>query len=264
MGHEDAVTAIESITLGKSSFATTPDPPPDWLVLAGASDRKVLVEVPSGHVIAVAAGSEFVRLLMELAPRLAVVSSPPAGSAELLAATAERRRRPGLRLVLLNQPSDVAGRLEALAQGFDEALPMSIDPEELTGRALHLLLDDDRRGLADPRPIEIAPGVHLDLLGRRVRRSGVEIHLRPREYALIAHLATHPGRVFTRRELVTRAWGAGYSGGSRTVDVHVRWLRAKIERDPARPAHLMTVRGVGYRPDPPEQPSGDLPALTRR
>jgi DNA-binding response OmpR family regulator len=244
---------MESITIEGSSFATTtPDPALDWLVLASASDRNVLVEVSSGHVITVAAGSEFVRLLRELAPRLVVVSSPPAGPAELLAAVAERRRRPGSRLVLLNQPSDVAGRLRALAQGFDEALPLSIDPEELTGRALHLLLDDGRLGAFDPGPIEITPGVHLDLLGRRVRRSGVEIHLRPREYALIAHLATHPGRVFTRRELVTHAWGAGYSGGSRTVDVHVRWLRAKIERDPARPAHLVTVRGVGYRLDPPE------------
>jgi DNA-binding response OmpR family regulator len=261
---EDAVTAMESLTIEGSSLATTAsDPAPDWLVLASTSERNVLVEVSSGHVITVVVGSEFVRLLSELSPRLVVLSSPPAGPAELLAATAERRRRPGLRLVLLNQPSDVAGRLQALAQGFDEALPMSIDPEELTGRALHLLLADDRQGAADPRPIEIAPGVHLDLLGRRVRRSGVEIHLRPREYALIAHLATHPGRVFTRRELVAHAWGAGYSGGSRTVDVHVRWLRAKIEPHPARPAHLVTVRGVGYRLDPPslEEPDGDQSAF---
>lgn len=247
------MTAMESITIGGSSpGARTTGLAPDWLVLTGESDRNVLVEVSSGHVVTVAAGSEFVRLLLELAPSLVVMSSPPAGPTELLAAVAERRRRPGLRLVLLNQPTDVAGRLQALAQGFDEALPMSIDPEELTGRALHLLLDDGRMAAFDPRPIEIADGIHLDLVGRRVRRAGAEIHLRPREYALIAHLATHPGRVFTRRELVMHAWGAAYSGGSRTVDVHVRWLRAKIETDPARPAHLVTVRGVGYRLDPPE------------
>jgi DNA-binding response OmpR family regulator len=244
---------MESITIGgPPPGARAPEPPPDWLVLASASDRNVLVEVSSGHVVTVVAGSDFVRLLAQLAPRLVVMSSPPAGPSELLAAVAERRRRPGLRLILLNQPADVAGRLHALAQGFDEALPMSIDPEELTGRALHLLLDDGRLAALDARPIEIAAGVQLDLVARRVRRAGVEIHLRPREYALIAHLATHPGRVFTRRELVTHAWGAGYSGGSRTVDVHVRWLRAKIERDPAQPAHLVTVRGVGYRLDPPE------------
>ncbi|HEX3427653.1 MAG TPA: helix-turn-helix domain-containing protein, partial [Candidatus Limnocylindrales bacterium] len=73
----------------------------------------------------------------------------------------------------------------------------------------------------------------------------------------LAHLAGHPGRVFSRAELVRQVWGAAYSGGSRTVDVHIRWLRAKIEQDPARPAHLTTVRGIGYRFDPPERSRSD-------
>jgi DNA-binding response OmpR family regulator len=208
-------------------------------------------------VITVAAGSDFMRLLTELAPSLVVLSSPPAGPPELLAAVVERERRPGLRLVLLNEPSDVAGRLNALAQGFDEALPVSIDPEELTARAVRLLVDHGGYPAIADGPIEIAAGVQLDLVGGRLRRAEMEIHLRPREYALIAYLATHPGRAFTRRDLVRHAWGAGYSGGSRTVDVHVRWLRAKIEPDPARPAHLMTVRGVGYRLDPPRRSTTD-------
>ncbi len=67
---------------------------------------------------------------------------------------------------------------------------------------------------------------------------------------MLALLATHPGRVYTRRELMERVWGTGRWDGSRTVDVHVRWLRSKIEPDPEHPIHLVTVRGVGYRLDP--------------
>ena len=193
----------------------------------------------------------FVRLLRELRPVLAVVWSPPAEPIELLAAVAERRQRPALRLIFLNEPRDVAGRLEALALGFDEALPATIDPVELAGRA-HLLIDGARAGSNADRKIRLANGVLLDLVGRRVRRQGKDVHLRPKEFALLAVLATHPGRVFSRSELLDRIWGSAYAGGPRTVDVHIRWLRAKIEEDPARPAHVITVRGTGYRLDPPE------------
>jgi DNA-binding response OmpR family regulator len=210
----------------------------------------VLGDASTG-VASVALGSTFVRLLHELRPVLAVVWSPPAAPVELLAAVAEQRQRPALRLIFLNEPADVTGRLEALALGFDEALPASVDPVELAGRA-RLLLDPGQHGSDPHRQIPIADHVQLDLVGRRVRRHGAEVHLRPKEFALLALLATHPGRVFSRVELVDRIWGATYAGGSRTVDVHIRWLRAKIEEEPARPAHVITVRGTGYRLDPPE------------
>jgi DNA-binding response OmpR family regulator len=202
-------------------------------------------------VATVAIGSTFVRLLSELRPVLAVVWSPPAASMELLAAVAERRQRPALRLIFLNEPRDIVGRLDALALGFDEAFPASIDPIELAGRA-HLLLDGTRAGPDTDRHMPVAHGVLLDLVGRRVQREGKDVHLRPKEFALLAVLATNPGRVFSRGELVERIWGAAYAGGPRTVDVHIRWLRAKIEADPARPVHLITVRGTGYRLDPPD------------
>jgi len=223
--------------------------PPTWLVLADTG-RPVLGDASTG-VATVALGSTFVRLLHELRPVLAVVWSPPAAPVELLAAVAEQRQRPALRLIFVNEPADVAGRLEALALGFDDALPASVDPVELAGRA-HLLLDPGQHGSDPDRQIRIANDVQLDRVGRRVRRHGVEVHLRPKEFALLTVLATHPGRVFSRAELVDRIWGAAYAGGPRTVDVHIRWLRAKIEEDPARPAHVITVRGAGYRLDPPE------------
>jgi DNA-binding response OmpR family regulator len=226
-----------------------PGSPPTWLVLAHTG-QPALGDA-STSVATVALGSTFVELLHELRPELAVVWSPPAAPVDLLAAIEERRQRPALRLIFLNEPADVAGRLEALALGFDEALPTSVDPVELAGRA-HLLVDPGRHGSDPARHIPIATDVQLDLVGRRVRRHDLEIHLRPKEFALLALLATEPGRVFSRDELVDRIWGPTYTGGRRTVDVHIRWLRAKIEDDPARPIHVITVRGTGYRLDPPE------------
>ena len=220
-----------------------------WLVLASVN------QPPFGGssigVETVTVGSLFVRRLRETKPRLAVLSLPPAEPPDLLAAAAERSMRPGLRLMFLNELADVAGRLEALAMGFDEALPASTDPVELAGRA-HLLLEGSARLENEAvEPLLIGNEVRLDLVGRRVERRGRDIHLRPKEFALLSLLASEPGRVFSRDELVDRIWGHAYEGGRRTVDVHIRWLRAKIERDPARPVHLITVRGIGYRLDPP-------------
>ena len=80
----------------------------------------------------------------------------------------------------------------------------------------------------------------LSLILPAVRRS-------PITWLLLAMLAAHPGRAYTRRQLLDRVWGPEQVGDPRTVDVHVRWLRSKIEPQPDRPIHLVTVRGVGYR-----------------
>ena len=190
----------------------------------------------------------FAGVLRRLRPRLAVVASPPAGPDELGVAVAERHRRPMLRLIYLNEPGDVAGRLAALADGFDEALPATVDPVELSGRARLLVGDPDQRRGAD-EPLELAIATVLDRTGHRLWRGGTEVHLRPKEFALLCLLASAPGRAFSREELLARVWGGAYHGGSRTVDVHIRWLRAKVESDPARPRQLITVRGTGYRLD---------------
>jgi DNA-binding response OmpR family regulator len=101
------------------------------------------------------------------------------------------------------------------------------------------------------RTLPVAAGCELDLFAHELRRDGRLVHLRPKEFDLLAVLASHPGRAWTRRQLLDRAWGHGHDGDPRTIDVHVRWLRSKVEPEPEQPAHLVTVRGVGYRLDPP-------------
>ena len=89
--------------------------------------------------------------------------------------------------------------------------------------------------------------VELDARGRTVHRAGRAIALKPKEFDLLFFLARNAGQVFTREQLLEHVWGYEFFGGSRTVDVHMRWLREKLETEPGHPEHLLTVRGVGYK-----------------
>ena len=87
----------------------------------------------------------------------------------------------------------------------------------------------------------------LDTTRREVLLENQPLALKPREFDLLLFLARHRGQVLTRDLILERVWGWAFSGGSRTVDVHVRWLREKIEIDPTNPTRIVTVRGIGYR-----------------
>jgi two-component system, OmpR family, response regulator VicR len=89
--------------------------------------------------------------------------------------------------------------------------------------------------------------LNIDLDSRTVRVGTQQIELTYKEFELLAALARHPNRVFTRDQLFQQVWGSDFLGESRTVDVHVRYLREKLEENPSQPKHILTVRGVGYR-----------------
>jgi DNA-binding response OmpR family regulator len=97
----------------------------------------------------------------------------------------------------------------------------------------------------------VAGDLAIDLLKRTVTLRDTAIEMKPKEFDLLAFLASHPMQVFSREVLLDRVWGYDYVGGTRTVDVHVHWLRSKLERDPANPELIQTVYGVGYRFVPP-------------
>jgi DNA-binding response OmpR family regulator len=187
-----------------------------------------------------------------------VVSAPPVTAADVEVVAALRRRRPGVRALLLTEHEAAALRLHALALGFDDALPTDLGVVELAGR-VELLA---RRATARPSPaLPVGVDVELDLAARSLRRGGRLVHLRPIEFRLLEELARHPGRPIARSRLLERVWGGRSAAGSRTIDVHVRWLREKVERDPEHPVHLLTVRGVGYQLEPAG--SGDMAAPIR-
>lgn len=194
----------------------------------------------------------FRRLLARSRPTLVVIFAPPATQADLEAVVRERRRRTEMRAVLVDEPGSVNERLAALRSGFDEAIGTDIDGRELIGRLA--LLAEHARGSSTEPAIEISADLVLDPNTRELRIRGQRVHLRPREFGLLEVLARHPGRTFSRQQLL-EAVGAGSSVREmRTVDVHIRWLREKLRCGGSLAQQLITVRGIGYRLEPTGMP----------
>jgi two-component system, OmpR family, response regulator MtrA len=124
---------------------------------------------------------------------------------------------------------------------------------EIVGRLSIAVRDLSIAAGRSEEPIALGDGIDLDLRAHAIRRDGRLLSLRPKELSLLEFLAAHPGRAFSRAELLKHVW-LGATGNGRMVDVYVFWLRSKIERDPANPIRLVTVRGSGYLFDPPAPP----------
>jgi DNA-binding response OmpR family regulator len=167
-------------------------------------------------------------------------------SAGLAAMSALRAARSGARLLFLTPRGAEAERLAALAAGVDEVLTGPMSSAELAAR-IRLQLQRTRPGRGSR--LRVGKDLELDLDRRDLLRDGTWVHLRPKEASLLELFARAPGRVLTRDHILERVWGPRRGGDPRTVDVHVRWLRSKIEPDPHDPVRLRTVRGVGYRLD---------------
>jgi len=151
-------------------------------------------------------------------------------------------------ILMLTAKSEELDKVVGLEIGADDYLAKPFGMRELIARVRALLRRAARDGTAEgDLPTIRAGGLEFDARGRTVRRGAAEIALKPKEFDLIFFLVRNAGQVFTREQLLEKVWGYAFFGGSRTVDVHVRWLREKLEADPPHPKHLLTVRGVGYK-----------------
>jgi DNA-binding response OmpR family regulator len=155
------------------------------------------------------------------------------------------RRESDVPILLLTARGTEADKIVGLETGADDYVVKPFSLGEFLARVRAAL----RRGrsTAKAQPRLVSEDLEVDPLSRRARRGGREIQLAPREFELLATLMRNRGAVLTRESLLSRVWGDAYIGDPRTVDVHVRWLRQKIEDDPANPTRIVTVRGVGYR-----------------
>jgi len=149
-------------------------------------------------------------------------------------------------IIMLTARVEEVDRVVGLEVGADDYVIKPFSMRELMAR-VHAAL---RRAQMRPdehelRSIEFGD-LQIDPARREVRRRGELLALKPKEYELLLFFARNPRRVFSRDQLLEHVWGYDFGGGSRTVDVHVHWLREKIEDDPARPVHLRTSRGAGY------------------
>jgi DNA-binding response OmpR family regulator len=147
-------------------------------------------------------------------------------------------------ILILTARTGELDKIIGLESGADDYLTKPFSLGELQARVRALLRRAGPRRPSD----EISSGnLTLNLISRRAFLGDKELLLSPKEFNLLVELMRHQGAVLSRDLLLTRVWGYDYYGDSRTVDVHVRWLREKIEPDPSGPTRIVTVRGIGYR-----------------
>jgi len=148
-------------------------------------------------------------------------------------------------IVMLTAKSSELDKVVGLELGADDYVTKPFSLRELSARIRALLRRSEQLAEAPTPPVELGL-LTVDLAGHRLLRDGERVPLKPKVFELLAYLLRHPGQVLTREQLLEHVWGYDYAGETRTVDVHVHWLRAAIEPDPAAPVYLHTVRGVGY------------------
>jgi Response regulators consisting of a CheY-like receiver domain and a winged-helix DNA-binding domain len=161
-------------------------------------------------------------------------------------------------IIMLTAKSDEIDKVVGLEVGADDYVTKPFGRHELMARIrAHLRRseypaaadehdDDDDMEHVVPRRELVAGPLRIDQAGRRVRCRGQELELQPKQFDLLTYLVRNRGTVLTRDQLLHNVWGYDYVGDTRTVDVHVRWLREKLEEEPANPKLIQTVRGVGY------------------
>jgi DNA-binding response OmpR family regulator len=154
------------------------------------------------------------------------------------------RRESQVPIILLTARGTETDKIIGLEIGADDYIVKPFSLGEFLARVRAAL----RRGRSDLPGTEMISGdLRLDLVARRAFLAEQELQLAPREYELLTTLMRNQGAVLTRELLLSRVWGQDFIGDPRTVDVHIRWLRQKIEQDPSQPERIQTVRGMGYR-----------------
>jgi two-component system, OmpR family, response regulator ResD len=148
-------------------------------------------------------------------------------------------------VVMLTAKGEEVDRLVGLELGADDYVSKPFSPREVVARIRAILRRGERNG-NDGAPLVVGR-LEIDRDRREVRRDASPVHLTRKEYDLLELLASHPGRTFSRTDLLEKVWDFAWDGDSSTVTVHIRRLREKIEDDPSEPRHLVTVWGVGYR-----------------
>jgi DNA-binding response OmpR family regulator len=194
-------------------------------------------------------GAEALRLAVRHHPDLVVldVMLPGIDGIEVMRRLQEHGRTA---VILLTARGEESDRLVGLRQGADDYVVKPFSPAELVARVDAVLRrvappEDE----APPEPIEHGP-LRIDPASRTVALAGEELSLTQREFDLLAYLAAHPGRVFSRDQLMEAVWDYPFFTDTSTVTVHVRRLRAKLGDDPSEPRFIETVWGVGYRLKP--------------
>jgi DNA-binding response OmpR family regulator len=152
-------------------------------------------------------------------------------------------------ILMLTARDDETSVIVGLEVGADDYVTKPFHPRELVSRVrAHLRRRRlDAKGVSGEQQKLEFPGLEVDLRGRRVTSGGSTVELTAKEFEVLALLASHPGRVYSREQIMRHLWDGDFFGETRAADVHVQHIRSKIELDPKNPRYVQTVRGIGYR-----------------
>lgn len=150
-------------------------------------------------------------------------------------------------IIMLTALGNEMDRVVGLEVGADDYLPKPFSFRELLARIRSMLRRVELDARANKPSVLQIGELRVDPASRRVFKGEREIQLSAREFELVTMLISQAGRAVSREELISKVWGSDWSGDPRTLEVHVRWVRLKIEDDPTTPRYLQTVRGYGYR-----------------
>jgi len=201
-------------------------------------------------------GTEALELAREMEPDLIIldVMLPGLDGFEICRIL---RREMSTPVLMLTARDDEIDRVVGLEVGADDYMAKPFSMRELLARVKAMLRRvrlireevnhaEGEDGKPKPEIMEFG-NLKIDMTRREITVDGEVVAFKPKEYELLTFLAQHQGQVLSREFILERVWGWDFIGDSRTVDVHVRWLREKIELDPANPQRIITVRGAGYR-----------------
>ncbi len=197
-------------------------------------------------------GLSALRLAREIKPDLVVldIMLPELDGFEVCRILRQESNTP---ILMLTARDDEIDRVIGLELGADDYMSKPFSMREFLARVkaqlrrVRLIRAEMDSEQIMPKEIITFGNLTLDLTRREILLENRPLSLKPKEFDLLLFLARHRGHVLTRELILERVWGWDFSGGSRTVDVHVRWLREKIELNPAEPLRIVTVRGTGYR-----------------
>jgi len=158
------------------------------------------------------------------------------------------RKETNVPIIMLTAKTEEIDKIVGLEVGADDYITKPFSLRELMARLRAILRRSEMttEKSSEGKPITVA-GLLIDIARRKVTLGNTVLDLTQKEFDLLSFLAQNKSLVFSREQLLDKVWGYEFAGGTRTVDVHIRWLRQKIESDPAHPKHLITVRGVGYK-----------------
>ncbi len=213
-----------------------------------------------GHAVAsVASGMAAIQHVLDHRPDLVVLDLglPDVDGREVLRML---RSVTDVPVVVATARDDEEHMVGALDRGADDYVVKPFGIAALEAR-IRAVLRRTAGGASSSSLLSVG-GLRVDLAAREVTLDGLPLDLTPREFDLLAYLAARPGTVVTKRDLITNVWRQPYGGADKTIDVHLSWLRRKLGENGRVPRYLRTVRGVGVKLSPPDEPPEDLGEAT--